>query len=159
MLALRLVHLIETHSEKLSAKILGIFLNSPQCSDLHKIPPEELHARTHELLEHVSEWLTTKTEKDLEERYTELGRRRAAQGVKLSHFIWAIGATREQIHKFVREEALLGSTVELVGMLELMSRLDRFFDHAMYYACQGYEAAMRREVAQAQRTLDIVASF
>ena len=159
MLALRLVHLIETHSEKLSAKILGSFLNSPQCSDLHKIPPEELHARTHELLEHVSDWLTTKTEKELEERYTDLGRRRAAQGVKLSHFIWALGATREHIHQFAREEAMMGNTVELVGRLELMSRLDRFFDHAIYYTCQGYEEAMRREVAHAQRTLDIVASF
>jgi len=159
MLALRLVHLIETHSEKLSAKILGIFLNSPECSDLRKIPPEELHTRTHDLLEHVSDWLTTKTEQDLERRYTDLGRRRAAQGVALSHFIWAIGATREAIHPFMREEALMDSTVELVGMLELMTRLDRFFDHAMYYACRGYEAAVRREVAHAQRTLDIVASF
>jgi hypothetical protein len=159
MLALRLVRLIETHSEKLSAKILGIFLKSEQCSDLRKVPPEELHARTHELLEHVSDWLTTKTEKDIEQQYTDLGRRRAAQGVALSHFIWALGATREKIHDFAREEALMDSTVELVGILELMTRLDRFFDHAMYHACRGYEAAMRREVAHAQKTLDIVASF
>lgn len=157
MLALRLVHLIETHSEKLSAKILGIFLNSPQCSDLHKIPPEELHARTHELLEHINEWLTAKTQKELAARYIELGARRRTQGVRLSHFIWALDETREQLHLFLRSEGMMDNTVELVGMMELMRGLDRFFDRAIYYTCVGYESPGR---AGAKRTWieDIVAS-
>jgi len=158
MLALRLVRLIETHSEKLSAKILGTFLNSEQCSDLRRLPAEELHARTHELLEHINEWLTARTEQELAARYTELGARRKAQGVRLSHIIWALDETREQLHQFIRAEGMMDNTVELVGMMELMRRLDRFFDRAIYYACVGYESAQPMAARRAG-TLDIAASF
>ena len=101
MLALRLVHLIESHSEQLSAKLLHTFQTSEKCSDLRKVPPDELRERTREICRNISDWLTAKTEKDIERRYTELGARRTAQGVALSHFIWAIGATREHIHDFL----------------------------------------------------------
>ena len=159
MLALRLAHLIETHSEKLSAKILGKFLNEPQCSDLHKIPPEEIHSRTHEILRNMTAWMTARTDKDLEKIYFELGARRYAQGVRLSHIMWALGETREMIHEFLRTEVITEHTVELIGMMDLITRLDKFFDHASYYACRGYEHAMHEEKAHKKGTFDIVASF
>ncbi len=159
MLALRLAHLIETHSEKLSAKMLGKFLNSEHCSDLLKVPPEELHSRTHDILHNITTWMTTRTEKDLEKKYTELGARRYAQGVRLSHFMWALGETREMVHEFLRSEVVTDNTVELIGMMELITRLDKFFDHAVYYACRGYEQAMHETAAHKKGTFDIVASF
>lgn len=157
MLALRLVHLIESHSEQLSARLLHTFQTSEKCSDLRKVPPDELRERTREICRNISEWLTAKTEKDIERRYTELGARRTAQGVHLSHFIWALGATREHIHDFLRSQGLVDNTVELVGMMELMGRLDRFFDLAVYYACVGYENA--KPAKERTGTMGIVASF
>jgi hypothetical protein len=139
MLAGRLVRLIEKHSEQLSRELSEKVWNSPRCSDLHKVPEDELEARTREIYHNLSEWLLNKTEAELEQRYTELGARRAEQGVAYSHFLWAITATREHLRTFVQREGLSDSAMELHGELELMHLLDQFFDRALYYAAVGYE--------------------
>ena len=139
MLAGKLVRLIEKHSEQLSRELSEKVWNSPRCSDLHKVPAEELESRTREIYRNLSDWLLNKTEAELEQRYTELGMRRADQGVAYSHFLWAITATREHLRTFVQREGLSDSAMELHGELELMHLLDQFFDRGLYYAAVGYE--------------------
>jgi hypothetical protein len=144
MLAVKLVRLIEKHSEQLSRELSDKVWNSPRCSDLHKVPPDELEARTCEIYRNLSDWLLNKTEGELEQRYTELGARRAWQGVAYSHFLWAITATREHLRAFVQREGLSDSAMELHGELELMHLLGQFFDRALYYAAVGYEGERDR---------------
>ena len=55
-----------------------------------------MRRRIHEILRHLGEWLLIKTVHDIEQRYFEIGERRASQGVALSDFCWAIGMTKEQ---------------------------------------------------------------
>ncbi len=141
MLAVRLVRLIESHSEQLARGLTEKVWNSPKCSDLHKVPADELQARTHEIYKNLSDWLMNKTEAEVERRYTELGARRAQQGVAFSHFVWAITATKEHVRTFVQREGLADSAMELHGELELLALLDQFFDRALYYAAVGYEHA------------------
>jgi hypothetical protein len=144
MLAIRLVKLIEKHSEQLSCELSEKVWNSPRCSDLHKVPPDELEARTREIYRNLSDWLLDKTEAELEQRYTELGARRAEQGVAYSHFLWAVTATREYLRTFVQREGLSDSAMELHGELELMHLLGQFFDRALYHAAVGYERERAR---------------
>jgi hypothetical protein len=144
MLAVKLVRLIEKHSEQLSRELSEKVWNSPRCSDLHKVPPNELEARTHEIYRNLSDWLLNKTEAELEHRYAELGARRAWQGVAYSQFLWAITSTREHLRAFVQREGLSDSAMELHGELELMHLLGQFFDRALYYAAVGYEAERDR---------------
>jgi len=139
MLAGRLVRLIEKHSDQLSRELSEKVWNSPRCSDLHKVPPDELEARTREIYQNLSDWLLNKTETELEQRYAELGARRAEQGVAYSHFLWAITATREHLRTFVQREGLSDNAMDLHGELELMHLLGQFFDRALYYAAVGYE--------------------
>ena len=141
MLAIRLVRLIENHSEQLSRELSEKVWNSPRCSDLHKVPAAELEARTREIYRNLSDWLLDKTEAevDVERRYTELGEARAQQGVAYSHFVWAITATKEHMRAFVQREGLSDSAQELHGELELLHLLGQFFDRALYYAAVGYE--------------------
>ena len=79
MLAIRLVRLIENHSEQLSRELSEKVWNSPRCSDLHKVPATELESRTREIYRNLSDWLLDKTEAEveMERRYTELGEARA----------------------------------------------------------------------------------
>ena len=144
MLAIRLVRLIEDHSEQLSRGLTEKVWNSPKCSDLHKVPADELQARTHEIYRNLSDWLLNKTEAEVERRYTELGARRAGQGVAFSHFVWAITATKEHVYAFLEREGLADSAMELHGELELLQLLEQFFDRALYYAAVGYEQARGR---------------
>ena len=130
MLAGRLVRLIEKNSEKLARELSEKVWNSPRCSDLRKVPPDELQARTREIYQNLNNWLMHMTETEIEHRYTELGARRAAQGVAYSHFLWAITATREHMTAFVQREGFSDTPMQLQGELELMHILAQFFDRA-----------------------------
>src|ERR1700683_5782154 len=89
MIALRLARLIERHSDKPTAELVAKLETSSHTADLRKVPVEELRSRIQEILRHLSEWLLTKTGHDIEERYFEIGERRAAQGGALFDFFWA----------------------------------------------------------------------
>lgn len=66
MIALRLVHLIENHSEELAEGLTQRLLSSERTSDLRKVPTHELHHRCHEIYRNLSDWLLNKTEHDIE---------------------------------------------------------------------------------------------
>jgi hypothetical protein len=139
MLAVRLVQLIESHVEQLSRELSEKAWNAPQCSDLRKVPAEELEARTREIYRNLCDWLLDKAETQVERRYTELGARRARQGVAYSHIFWAITATKQHVRSFVQREGLSDNAMELRGELELLHLLSQFFDHALYYIALGFE--------------------
>jgi hypothetical protein len=50
-------------------------------------------------------------------------------------------ATKEHLFEYLQAEGLADTAPELWGELELVRMLDRFFDHAAYYAAVGYERA------------------
>jgi hypothetical protein len=141
MIALRLVRLIEDHSDELAQGLLEKFRQSSRTQDLANVPAQELAARIHEILQHLSEWLLQKKESDIEERYREIGARRSAQHVSLSDYCWAIVLTKEHIWEFLQRQGFLQSPLEIYGEMELLRLLDQFFDRAMYYVTQGYEQA------------------
>ena len=147
MLAARLVNLIEAHSQPLAEGLLKKLLTSERTADLRKVPEKELEERTYEIYRNLSDWLLNKTEADIERRYTEIGQRRAQQGVAFSHFLWAIVATKAHLHEFLRREGLVDKPVELIGEMELLQALDQFFDRALYHASVGHERARNARAA------------
>ena len=149
MLAIRLVRLIESHADKLSNGLLHKFQHSPHCADLKRVPTDELKDRSHEIYRNLSDWLLDKTEGEIEHRYTALGARRAAQGVSFSHLVWALTATKEHLWEFLDAEGFVDNPVELFGELDLLHRIEMFFDRALYYAAIGYEKAERTKASAA----------
>ena len=145
MLALRLVRIIEAHSHQIAEGLLERFQYSDKCSDLRKVPASELEERVHEICNNLSDWLTKATEKEVEQRYIALGRRRHAQGVRLSHYIWAIILTKEYLEAFLEREGFTDSAVDLYGHVTLYRALDRFFERTLVYAARGYEEAEQVE--------------
>ncbi len=80
MIALRSVRLIEDHSEQLAGRLVTKLQTSSETTGMRKVPLEELRERSHEILRHLSEWLLTKSEADIQQRYFQIGERRAAPG-------------------------------------------------------------------------------
>jgi hypothetical protein len=120
MFTVRLVQLIETRAENLSEGLMHKLRSSEKCRELlHKVPPEELKRRTHEIYRNLSGWLLDKTESEIEERYVGLGIRRAQQGVPFSAFLWAVSATKDYLWEFLQGEGLLEEPVEFFGEMEL----------------------------------------
>lgn len=141
MIALRLVRLIEAHSEQLSSSLLKKLQASPRTQGLRQVPAGELHDRTHEVYRNLSDWLLHMKERDIERCYFDLGMRRALQGVPLTDLCWVLVLTKEHLWHFLEEQGFLRSSMEILGELELLRLLDQFFDHAICFAAMGYQHA------------------
>ena len=148
MISLKLVRLVECHSDELATELVAKLERSSRTSDLHKVPVEELRGRIHEILRHLSEWLLTKTGHDIEQLYFEIGGRRASQGVSLSDFCWAIAMTKEDLRVFLQRESFMRGPVDIYGEMELLRLLDQFFDRALCFATEGYEEYVQQHVAR-----------
>ena len=145
MFAVKLVHLIETHADKLSEALIHKLKNADECSELvAKVPAHELKHRTYEIYNHLSDWLLSKTLSEVEERYTGLGVRRARQGVPFSQFVFAFQTTKQVLWDYLLQEGLL-EPEDLIGEMELVRSLGQFFDRALYYAAMGYEQVQDSE--------------
>lgn len=143
MIALTLVRVIERHSDELAAELVTKLGTSPRTTDLRKVPVEELRRQIEEVLRHLSEWLLTGTGHDIEQRFSELGERRASQGVALSDFCWAIAVTKGHLWEFLERQGFRRGPVEIYGEMELLRQLDQFFDRALCFATEGYEQYMQ----------------
>jgi hypothetical protein len=142
MMLYRLVRLIETHSEALAACLLDRVQNSEATPSYRNVPPEELKQRVYEIYRHLGDWLITRDEFDLEQRYLKIGARRAQQDVPLSQLTWAIVLTKDNLWEFLKKESVVERPVEVFGELEMLQMLNHFFDRAIYYAAVGYERAV-----------------
>jgi len=141
MLLYRLVRLIETHSQGLAACLLEKVQSAEQTREYRNVPPDELKERVYEIYRHLGEWLIGKTEFDIENRYLEIGERRAQQHVPLSQVVMVIILTKENLWEFLKKESVIDRPVEVFGELEMLQMLEQFFDHAIFYAAVGYERA------------------
>jgi hypothetical protein len=142
MFAAKLVELIETHADRLTDSLMHKLKESPCCEVLvQRVPSHELRSRIHEIYQHLAEWLSNKTESEIEERYIGLGVRRARQGVPFSDFLWVVSAIKEHLWEYLEREGLMEEPVELWGEIDLLNSLQRFFDRAAYFGAIGYESA------------------
>lgn len=138
MIALRLVRLIEDHSEQLARGLVEKLKKCDRTPDLVRVPTSELHDRCHEVYRHLSDWLLNKPEHDIEALYRRIGARRADQGVSLASVTWALILTKEHLWEFLEREDVLRTSVDVFGELELLRLLDQFFDRALYHLTEGY---------------------
>lgn len=139
MMALRLVRLIEGHSEKLASELIAKLHTSSRTADLRRVPIEELRRRIQEILQNLSEWLLTKSGHEIEKHFLEIGVHRASQGVALSDFCWAMVLTKEHLWEFVQRQGAMRGPVELYDEMELLRLLDRFFDRGLCFGTEGYQ--------------------
>jgi hypothetical protein len=136
-----LIQLIETHADNLADGLLHKLKSSDRCRELvRRVPPDELKRRVYEIYRHLSDWLLSKTESEIEERYIGLGVRRARQGVPFSELLWTINTVKEHLWEYLAQEGLLEQPVDFYGDRELLQSLERFFDRALYFAATGYES-------------------
>jgi len=141
MIALRLVRLIEAHSESLAHGLMHKLEATPKCSDLSKVPRYEMEERCREVYQHLSDWLIRSTEVDIEREYRRIGRRRLEQGVRFSHFYWAVVIIKEHLWDSLMHEGVTETPLDLRAGFELIRLIEQFFERAIYYVALEYEQA------------------
>src|SRR5215469_609085 len=140
----RLVGLIERHAEELAIGLTAKLRQSERAADFRKIPAEELQRTTAALYRNLGEWLLSKTEEDIEKHFVSIAERRAADGIRLQQFVWALIISRNHLYRFLLGHAFADSIFELYNELELQQLLNQFFERATYYGVAAYEEARER---------------
>lgn len=137
----RLVHLIETQSEELTANLVREVKGSLWTPDYRKVSDDELYASVYDLYRHLSDWLLVKDEQQVERRCRRTGAERAAQGVPFSQVAWVVVLTKETLLVFLMHVKKSGPR-DPYGQTKLLQLLDRFFNRAICYAASGHEQYM-----------------
>src|SRR3954452_1932635 len=105
MVALRLVRLIESHSEQLAEGLVHKLHTSERTPAYRQIPAEELRNAVLQVYQNLGEWLMTKTDSDVEIRHKQLGARRVPE-LPLSQFVASMLMTMEHLWSCLRREAM-----------------------------------------------------
>src|SRR4029078_98447 len=90
----RLVRLIETHSNELASSLLNRVHSSETTPDYYLVADKDLRERVFEIYRHLGDWLMSRDEFDLEQRYEKIGARRANQSIPFSQVASAIILTK-----------------------------------------------------------------
>lgn len=144
----RLIRMIETHADELSAALLDATRNSDKTRNyVETVGPEDLKQRVSEIYQQLDAWLMDKSEADIEQRYKQIGELRAKQGVPLRELLWAIFLVKDTLIEFLKKEAVPDRPFEMFGELQVLQLLEQFSDRAAYYAAVGHDTGM---VAQSQ---------
>ena len=142
MFAHKFIGHVDTHADQLCEELMQKFRRSDRCRELlHKVPVEEQKQSTREIYRNLTDWLLNNTESVTEDRYVNLGMRRARQGVPFSELFWAVCVTREYFWDYMERETLLDEPADFWGGVQLLQSLVRFFDRALDFVIVGYQLA------------------
>ncbi len=147
ILAHKLMRVIETHAQPLAETLEAKILRSERCADYSRVSAEEMKTLVGGMYGHLGEWLITKTEQDIERRYTTIGERRAEQCIPVSQLVWCIVLVKENLWDYLRDNEDIENTAQIFGELELTQLVDQFFDRALYYAVRGHEQVRTARMA------------
>jgi hypothetical protein len=137
MVALRLVRLIETHSDEIAANLATKIHTSARRMDVQEVPEFELLIFIPDLLQNLRGWLLNNARTEIEAHYRDIGARLTAKGVVLAPTCWIVVITKEHLWRYLQEQAL-PSPIELYGEIELLWFMSEFFDLALCCIVQGY---------------------
>ena len=146
MLSVKLVQLVETHWEQISARILHKIRNDPRLVHVSGLSETELHDRTREIVNHIGDWLGASLDEHepLARRCEKLGRQRYEEGIPLHEVVLARFLIKEGLMDFVRDHAFVETSLQLYAEGELEKSIGRLFDRMIYYVVRGYEEGMRQ---------------
>lgn len=147
MLSIHFARLIENHSEALAEGLVRRLQSTERTAAYRNISTETLTRQVQEVYQNLSIWLTTKTEAEIEARYSEVGRLRARSGVPVGQFAWALIMSKEYLWQFLLREAMADQAMQLLSELDFLLLLEQFFDRALYYGVAAYDTVARREAA------------
>jgi len=134
----KLVGLIESHADELTARLVRKLRESQKTEGYHRFGDEELGARARLVYANLGQWLSETSERHVEEEYFRLGRTRCMEGIPLSQLVMALLFTRRNLGHFVEEQGW-DNIFDLRQQLDLQILVIRFFDRAIHHAVRGYE--------------------
>jgi|SRR5690348_3288705 hypothetical protein len=149
MLSSKLVRLIESHSEKITADAVQRMRKDPELSHFKKLPDSELRSWARHILQHLGDWLALSDDQQIASCYEGVGKMRFDEAVPLAESVRSFQTLKDLIVAYVRNQANRQTALEIYAEEELEHLLSRFFDRVIYHVVKGYERARRYDQAAA----------
>lgn len=141
MVGVRFSRIAEQKSAELADSLVGKLLESPRTHAYRAIDSGMLREEFENFFVGLTEWLLYRTQADIAEKFTQLGSRRASQGIPIEQSVNAMLVCRDHLVGCLRQEATQGSEVELFGELEFVVAVSQFFDDAIFFSMRGHMQA------------------
>jgi len=139
------VDLIERNADALSKAWLKDIQGREEMPTYRTYDRNLLYDRAYRVFSQLGKWISNQTTKqDIAAHYTLLGAERYREGFRLSEVVQALTITRRHLWLKVLFEGLLDTALDLHGAMELNNSVVLFFDRAIFYTIQGYEAERSR---------------
>lgn len=150
-LSSRLIGIVQNNAEELTRGTVKKLQTSLRTKSYHTLPYDELHYRAYEVYHNLGRWLWRKSEEEIRSWYMELGQKRRSEGIPLDELLWAQVLTKYQLLDHLAAYASADSAMELYQQQEFDRLIGHFFDRALCYTAEGYEATRDSEAQKATR--------
>ena len=136
----QVIRIIESHAEELTGGVVERLRSSSHTPAYHTVPAEELHHRLFEIYHDLGHWLLGNMEQSVQVRYEDVGKQRCKEGVPLGQVLWALVLIKEHLRDAIGDAISADSALELHREREMFRLIGRFFDRALCYTAEAYEA-------------------
>jgi hypothetical protein len=154
VIAAKLVELIEIHSPRLTEDIVEDLMSNARTRGFRAVRRPELQQRIFQLLHHLGNWIGDPGSDKTRAEFTDWGRRRFDQGIQLSELIFAVIVIKQHLRRYISDNGLIAASfphidgdyvlpLHLHSLQDLNTRVERFFDEALYDLAIGYEERAR----------------
>ncbi|MBE0659505.1 MAG: hypothetical protein IH602_17560 [Bryobacteraceae bacterium] len=141
MVSPKLVQLLETHWEAVSARFFRLLNTESGLPHIKKLPESELNLVCRRLVSNIGQYLMTKPGSGIVIEYERIGRERFQEGVPLSECIRGIQILKEAAIGYLRDQGLFDTSVDIYAEEELEHQIGIFFDALVVNLAVGYEKA------------------
>ena len=136
-----LITLIEKSADELTRKWMDIVRTHPDMPTYRTYDEGKLYDRAYSVYSQLGKWLSDETSKEeIQSIYLTLGKQRREENFRLSELLLALVITRRVLWLMLPKGDLLEDVSSLYDGLDVTNHTILFFDRAMVYAAQGYEA-------------------
>ena len=142
MVGVKFSRIVECQSEELADSLVAKLVESPRTTAYRSMNRDELREEYRLFFRELTNWLLYRGQEDIAEGSSELGRRRASQGVSLEECVNAMLVCRDHLVDGLRQETS-HKGLEWFGELEFVIAVNHFFDDAIFYCMKGHRGYER----------------
>ncbi len=147
MLYEKFIRLVEDHAEALTKEWIHEIKTNPSTKGYSNIDDAVLGIRVYDVYRRLGEWIMNADPSDPKtaEHFIKLGRERARENLKNSEVIYALILARVVLWRYIVNQGVINSILDLHQSLEFYQKINNFFDKATYFVAVGFESVNKEE--------------
>ena len=142
MLYEKFIRLVEDNAEALTKEWIKEIKSNPSTKGYRKLDEAILGVRVFDVYRRLGEWIMKAEPNDPKtaEHFMKLGRERAGESLKNSEVIYALILARVVLWRYIVDQGVITSSLDLHQLLQFYQHVNNFFDKAAYFVAVGFES-------------------